>query len=220
MKTNRLVFFTALSACAISGALYAAPLEKRLNVAPFSSVETKGAFDTVVTIGKPYSVVIRGDSSDLDQIEAKVDDGRLEIGWKSRLNFWSKSKGHILVLISTPSLNGFAISGSGDAKISGVKAHGFNVSIAGSGNAAVSGTCTNLTAQIAGSGDIRAENLKCQSVEAKIAGSGDISVFATDSAQSKIAGSGDIRIHGNPKSKASKIAGSGSVSYEDDLKKR
>ena len=108
------------------------------------------------------------------------------------------------------------ISGSGDIRLSGVKAGDFDARISGSGDIGVKKLiCKSLHTATAGSGDIRIEGIRATYTEVSIVGSGDVRLSgSSDTAKYKIAGSGDIDASAFDVSKVStSVAGSGSIKY-------
>lgn len=108
------------------------------------------------------------------------------------------------------------ISGSGDIRLSGVKAGDFDARISGSGDIGVKKLiCNSLHTATAGSGDIRIERIRATYTEVSIVGSGDVRLSgSSDTAKYKIAGSGDIDASAFDVSKVStSVAGSGSIKY-------
>jgi hypothetical protein len=134
------------------------------------------------------------------------------------------------VFISVRTLEGVAISGSGDvsgqgrwvaesfyADISGSGDVGLEVEtgeltcdISGSGSMQLSGQARDFTASISGSGKINAFEVQAKNVSVKISGSGDSRVSASESLDAKISGSGDVYYRGRPQINT-RISGSGSL---------
>lgn len=179
-------------------------------VGEFRSVSVSSSANVRITIGPERSVRVTTDDNLIDKVVTRVEDGRLEIGHE-RGSYHHRVK--LEVEITTPQLEGVAISGSGDVHAEALDSALFKATIAGSGSIHAKGRCDRLEATIAGSGDLRLEELIARAVEVRIAGSGDARVHAHESLSASISGSGDIRYRGQPAVTKS-IAGSGSVRHE------
>jgi hypothetical protein len=106
-----------------------------------------------------------------------------------------------------------SIDGAGDVRAAGIDARAVRVAISGSGDATVSGSAEDGAFAIDGSGDLDASGLRVEDGSADISGSGDLSVHAVDTLDANISGSGEVRYAGSPRL-ASDISGSGSVSAD------
>jgi hypothetical protein len=115
------------------------------------------------------------------------------------------------VIITTPSLIGLSISGSGDATLHGLSGKSLAVSISGSGDVRADGQVDSVSLDIDGSGDADLSALEARSASVLINGSGDANVYASSTLQAVINGSGDIRYHGNPGQISKRVNGSGEI---------
>jgi Putative auto-transporter adhesin, head GIN domain len=190
-------------------------IERSVAVSAFSSVGIAGWQDADITVGPATSVKIRGAKTLVDQTVIEWRNNALSIRSKNNSwGNWSDGDG-VTVVITTPSLNRVAISGSGDIKARGIKAGDFGVSISGSGDVKLSGSCANFKSSISGSGDVDASGLSCTNGSLNVAGSGDTSIRLSGDVNSVIAGSGDMTIYGNPKgNRKQNVAGSGEVMFK------
>lgn len=176
-------------------------------VGNFQRIESRGAANCEVKVGTAVGLKITADDNILPLIETKVEKGVLIISTKGSYS----TKNPTRAVITVPNLDGFAIHGSGDAKIDGIRGNAFAVAINGSGGVLGRGQTESVTASISGSGDIDFSNVRARKATASIAGSGDIDVHATESLTASIQGSGDIAYRGNPKNVQKSVAGSGNV---------
>ena len=177
------------------------------DVGAFSLVRLDGSADVKVTIGEKPSLTISGDDNILPLIETTVKDNQLVITSHGSIS----PKLPLKAEITTPSLTGFAINGSGDVKIAGLNEKEFAASIRGSGDMTVTGAAESLKVDIKGSGDAKLDGLAAKKATVSVSGSGDVQVNATDSLTATVAGSGDVRYSGEPKELVKSVAGSGSV---------
>ena len=208
--------------------------EKR-NVSKFSEVSLRVPGKLYIKQGSKQSVEIEAKSSTLEKIIAEVKDGKLSIKFRNQKRFFFQNfdAGEITIKITTPKIDGLAVSGSGDIiaddliettnmslAISGsgdinlaeLTAKNVSASISGSGDIAIKdgGIATDFTISISGSGDVRASGFEARDVSVRVSGSGNSKVYVTEDLKVKVAGSGDVYYRGNPNIDSS-VAGSGSV---------
>lgn len=176
-------------------------------VEQFDRLAVGGAFDVVVKIGEPQSVVISADDNLLEHVDTKVKDGQLRIDSDESL----QSKQDIKVEITVKSLKAAGLAGSGDMKIDGVNGPELKLSIAGSGDVKASGAVEELEMAVAGSGSFKLEDLDAKTAKVDIAGSGDAALRVSTELKVSIAGSGDVTYIGSPATVKKSIAGSGAV---------
>ncbi len=176
------------------------------DVDPFTSVAFSISGTLYISQGETHSVEIDADEEILEYIETVVGNGRLQIrgvqetGWFSWLRSGTRRSASADVYVTTPSLEGLSVAGSGDVivhdtftsdrfsvEIAGsgnielpLEASDVSARIAGSGSMSLSGTAEDLSVNIAGSGDVRASDLQVARAEVRIAGSGDCHVYARE----------------------------------------
>jgi hypothetical protein len=207
------------------------PTQRAFQVGAFDSVSLGGHHNVVVNVGPAASVRAEGPASEIERLKIEVEDGDLHIGTKKERGwFGSRSHGAVTVYVTTPTLTGAAIGGSGDMRIDKVEGGRFSAaiggsgdmtigslrvdaadfSIAGSGNIQAAGSAGRASASIAGSGDIEIGGLESRQADISILGSGGVSIRATETADVSIMGSGDVAVSGAAKCSVSKM-GSGDV---------
>jgi hypothetical protein len=202
-------------------------------VSDFTSLSSKGSMNVEITYGNSNSIQIEADENLLPYIETTVEDGRLIIQSKKKVNLKSKTK--MTVYVSMTKINSLqlsgsgnidgkgaftnsgktdiGISGSGNIKLSFDSFDDLDLSLSGSGNMDLKGgaATNNITAAVSGSGNIECSDISSNDVSAKISGSGNIKVYANKSIDAKISGSGNVFYKGSASNINSKIAGSGKV---------
>lgn len=199
------------------------------SVSNASRIRVSGAFDVELTQGPVTSVKIEADDNLLPYIVTREEDGILRIETKDHTNLSSEHA--ITVYITTPQLQSFHLSGSGNItgktkfagsdklslKIAGsgnisldVNTPELSADISGSGDMELKGETSRQTISIAGQGDYKAEDLKSENTSISIAGSGDVRVFADVLLDVNIAGSGSVYYKGAASVKQH-IAGGGEV---------
>lgn len=199
----------------------------------YDRIGVSGFFDVDLVSGKEGELTLKGESNLLDHIVTEVKNGQLNIkvekGFNLRPSSW---KDGIHITVPVQSINGVALSGSGDivgktkivtddfkASMSGsgditldIDAETVSTSMSGSGDIRLSGKTNNFDATISGSGDIAAFDLEADNVDATVSGSANIEVTANKMLKARVSGSGDIDYKGNPEKVDTKASGSGEIS--------
>jgi hypothetical protein len=102
------------------------------------------------------------------------------------------------------------LSGSGNINLE-FDADTIETKLSGSGDFILKGTTNKLISKTSGSGNVSSNNLIAKEVECGISGSGNMKVFCTENLKARISGSGDIFYYGNPKTRDTKVSGSGTI---------
>ncbi len=202
------------------------------DVSDFSSLLSQGSMDVQIAYGNSNTITVEADENLLSHIETLVENGKLVIRSKDKVNLKSRSK--MVVYVSMTKLNALqlsgsgningdgafsnsgktdiAISGSGNIKLSFDSFNELALALSGSGNMDLKGNATKtIDASVSGSGNIECSNINSNDVVAKLSGSGNIKVYASNSIDAKISGSGNVYYKGNASNINSKVAGSGKV---------
>ncbi len=212
--------------------VFAANAQKKetRKVGTFDYVSLAISADLIITQGSSNSLVLEGDSEDLEEIETYVKEGKLKI--KNESNSWfGNNRGDVKIYVTLVNFKGASVSGSGSISSSNnLKGTDVSVKVSGSGNINLFVECTSLDAHISGSGEIELEGksdvvdlhisgsgdmnsveMGVNRLEAHISGSGSAKVNVKEEIDAHISGSGKIRYTGNPTKIREKVSGSGSV---------
>jgi hypothetical protein len=209
-------FITLSALLGLAGAVSPASaevIEKELAVGAFEELQTGGAFDVVIGVGKSRKIIARGDRQAVERLRTSVSDGKLKIwqDYNPKRNY--KEPSRLKVTINIEKLTSIALRGAGDITAYNLDAKDFAVNMSGAGDVKLFGTCATLTASLSGAGDLDAAGLKCKSVSAKVYGVGDMSVSASESVTGGVSGVGDLVVFGNPQNRNTKVSGMGDVSF-------
>lgn len=203
--------------------------EKRTTTA-YDKIQIAGFFDIQLISGKEGNLTIQGEENILPLIKTEVENGVLKISTEKNKNISTQKK--LLITIPFESLNAVSLAGSGkvmsnatikstrfSSQLTGsgdinltVEASAIEVKLSGSGNIKLTGKTNDLKVTLAGSGYVSTDTLKAENVETTVAGSGDAKVYCSNALIARVTGSGDIYYKGNPKTKDSKVIGSGNIS--------
>jgi len=177
-------------------------------VGDFDRISVEGFGVVRVEVGPAPSLTVEAEDNVVPLLVTEVEGTTLELKVKPGTSF--RHVEEPLYTITTPTLAGVSISGSGDVTITGLDSESFDAAISGSGDIRPSGTTSSLDVSIGGSGAFHGGDLVATSAEVSVSGSGSVVVEATDTLDVAISGSGDVRYLGDPVLTPS-ISGSGSI---------
>ena len=202
------------------------------DLSKINAVRTSGSIDVEISNGTDYSLTVQNDANLIPYVVTEVNGGELNIHYKDG---YSIVNDHAKVIVTVPSIDRIATSGSGDITSSGtiksdnslelntsgsgniktnVNAPSVKVTGSGSGDITLSGMTKDFDCHMSGSGDIDCGNLKSENAVIHVSGSSDVHVFASVSLKVNVTGSGDVHYSGNPASPEIHITGSGTVESE------
>ncbi len=231
MKTKLAAF--SLVVCTLIG-FHVQAEEKTRKVEPFHSISLRISGNVHLRQGEPQNLTIEAKSSTLEEILTEVKDGELIIRFHNKDYFWNSFQpGEININITVLKIDGLVVSGSGNIsaeeeiktrkldlglsgsgniKLSDLKAEEVKSTISGSGNISLAGKspAKDLTINISGSGNLKALNFSADSVTVRVSGSGNVSVGANNNLHVRVSGSGNVNYKGNPMIDSA-ISGSGKV---------
>lgn len=140
-------------------AVPASAADRVVQVGSFERLRVDGPIQVTIATGSPRATV-SGDASAVDRVTVRMEGRTLVVrmGLGERAEQGRERSGTpILVTLSTPALAAVAISGGGDAKVSGMKADRIDLTVTGSGGIAATGIrSTQLNATVIGTGAISA----------------------------------------------------------------
>ena len=177
----------------------------------FSEITSSGDFIVSVTPGSRYSVEVTAESNLLPYISTNVDGSTLKI--RTTGIHLLRQNEPIEIFITTPALNGLALSGSGIIKTGSFISDDFRITLSGSGDIDTQISAETLKANVSGSGNIFIEGDVLDS-ELVISGSGKIKSYDLEQniCKAVISGSGDMYVNVSEAIDA-RISGSGRVNY-------
>ena len=203
--------------------------EKR-TTSEYDEINVTGFFDVELVSGKEGAIIIKAEENLLPYIKIEVKDNILKIYTEKNISISTKK--NIVLTVPFEQISAVTLSGSGDvrskntiiatnlkAKLSGsgdlnldVKAKSFEANLSGSGDLVLTGNTDNFTSKTSGSGDVDAADLISKNANVAISGSGDMKINCSESLYARVSGSGDIAYKGDPKTKDTKVSGSGEIS--------
>jgi len=210
LLTIALSFGFVLSAC-IGGVRGSGvrKTEKR-ELAPYTAIETTGAFEVEVTCQKLASFEIEADDNILPLIQTEVRDGVLRV--TATRNY--SATGGVRVRITVPDLASVKSTGAGKFHVSDVKNDNFAIDSTGAATMIASGLSKALKIRSTGAGKIDAHDLSAQKVEVTVTGAAGVEVSASDELDVSVSGAGRVTYTGNPKVNKH-VSGAGQVTKKE-----
>jgi hypothetical protein len=202
------------------------------NTAPYDAIKVSGFLDVELVAGKEGNISIYGEENIIPFIKIEVEGSALKIYTDKNISISSGKK--LIITVPFENICEVSLTGSGDiVSKSTIKSTRFvttltgsgditltidtkkaEASLNGSGNIILNGNTIDFFSKVAGSGDIEASRFKSENVVVAIAGSGDTTVFCTNNIKARVSGSGNINYKGNPKTKDTKVNGSGDITQK------
>ncbi len=161
------------------------------DVSDYTRIEFQTEGTVYITVDTFYSMKIEAQQNIIDDMQTVLNGNSLKIYNKHCL----KNHEPIKIYITTPSLDGIDLSGSGNLIVSSkIEAADFDLSVSGSGDIELQDSLfsNSVTTTISGSGSMKLIAV-CNSLTGKISGSGNFSVTGNTSLEKfTISGSGNI----------------------------
>lgn len=197
----------------------------------FDRLEMGDGFDVTIEQGPGYSVHVRGDERNMDDLVVNKDGGKLRFRYKfaARLRH---NRYTTYITITMPSLKGAELSGAVDANISNFTEDDFSLSLSGASRAALSLTAKNADFDLSGASDLKvvgtADNLdislsgassfkgfefEVETADIDASGASDVEVNATTSLKAHASGASKVIYRGTPAINSS-TSGSSSIRQE------
>lgn len=181
-------------------------------VGAFDHVDLRGSTDVVVTHGRTATLTISGGRNRVRDVITRVQSGTLIVEERDSDPTLHLGDDGPTVTVSTPSLVGARIDGSGDLSMAGLAGGPLRIRVDGSGDVDAHGRLDALDAAGDGSGDLDLGAVVAQSARINLSGSGDADVDAVRTLAVVVSGSGDVSYAGNPQLTRD-VSGSGDVSH-------
>ena len=187
--------------------------ERNYNFLDFDRLEMGDSFIITVTQSPVYSVVIRGDRRNLDDLSISKLGSTLKIAFPNNYR-----RDHAtFITLSMPSFRGASFSGASSSTITGFKSDAFdlvltgasvsqlnveskqsNINLSGASKLTLSGKGETMTAKVSGASELFAYDSTAAAVETDASGASKVNVFASSSLKATASGASLIYYKGNP----------------------
>ncbi len=193
-------------------------IEKNLD--SFTRVSFRAAGKLYLKQGATQRFEIEGDRKFIDDLDIRVEGGKLTIGrddW-GRMRWTDREDEKVTVYITIPKVEGIYVAGSGDVIVQGkLSTSDLELKVSGSGTMQLDTDATGtIDADVSGSGNIELTG-RCRDFESHVSGSGRVklNVSMSERALFGISGSGRIYAAGSAREVKATISGSGEVLAAD-----
>lgn len=167
---------------------------QKREIAPFTAIETQGAFTIEVTCQKGLSLEVEGDDNVLPFVTAEVHANVLHL---------KNSKGYsvsepVKIKISVPNLDGVSVSGAGKIDIKEMKNDSFQIDATGAPYITVSGNTGVVNIESSGAGKIDTNNLRAARGVVESNGASIIDLYVADQLDVTVSGPSTVTYKGDP----------------------
>jgi hypothetical protein len=172
--------------------------EKDYTITDFDRLEMTAALNVTVVEGSEYSVKVRGDRRDIDDLEVNMTGSKLRMSFKTPGHGYNRQY-TTFVMITMPSLNGVSYSGAVTSNISGFSSDaGLDVNLSGASKLNISGTVVDLQAVASGASELNAFDLQTSTATVEASGASKIKVQTTQKLNANASGASEIKYRGTP----------------------
>lgn len=200
-----------LFALLISSSL-AVAAEQQRPLAAFDSIGVQGPINLVVTAGKPQSLLLQGDTEQLNRIETRVSGGKLTISYPTGHKHSHDDRlSDTRIVIAVPVLRSLYVEGAGLATLNGIAGDSIDIGFQGAGKLVANGSVKQLKLAAQGVGEVDTKALQAQRAHVSFEGIGAVSVHASERLDAVVQGMGSLTYYGNPKVVNKSVEGIGSV---------
>ncbi len=188
-------------------------VEEQIPLQNFDRIEMGNAFEVYVKKGSNFSIKAVGDSYDIADLEAIVNNGKLKINYKNNINRRFEMKFYItmpriieanfseavIADISNFNENVMVIKASGASDIYlDSDAKYWDIDMSGASVIEINGQGKSIELDASGSSELFAGNLYVDNVDLNVSGSSTISIFAYNNIIGRASGASEVRYKGNP----------------------
>lgn len=180
---------------------------RELDLDRFDEIDIGGAFDLRVTFGDKQKVSISIDDNLWENLEAEVQNGRLELDWHKSCQPQRECRVEIVM----ERLEEVDIHGACDAEIEGFNGERFAYNLSGAGDLTMDGKVDQLKIRVSGAGSADTRKLEALDVDVTVSGAGDATVFAERKLRARVSGVGKVVYYGDPEDTDTSVSGIGSI---------
>lgn len=187
-------------------------------LADFAGIEASGRWDLTVARGDAWRVELDVPVELVDRIEARVEDGRLVLGFEGWLGSCGDSdRCRMNASITLPALREINLSGATTVDFSGFD--GEQLAIQTSGASEIDGSASRydeLAVTTSGAGDVDLEEVTVTNAEVSVSGAGSIALrMAGGRLTGELSGAADLRYSGTVSEESVSRSGAANVRHTD-----
>lgn len=180
----------------------------------FDALDFECAMRLTVTQGKEYSLKIKGDPTDIQDLDVAVNAKTLKIFYKQD----RKRRYRLTATLTTPALqkivlkgailsviNGFEDTQIWDLKLIGasnnkmkINAQSLDGNIQGASVAQIAGVCSQINAKVEGSSSLDGTDLSTKNTTLEVNGASNTTIRVSDKLKATATGASSVFYYGNP----------------------
>lgn len=187
--------------------------EQSRDLPGFKTIKSKSAFNLSVEVGKPQSIVIKGNEKFIATVSTEVIGDELIITSRDKHNI--KISDSAQVIITVPELTKVKMEGVGATSLNKLSGPRFELYYEGVGKLEANGKVKAFTLRAQGVGLVDTKDLQAEQVDVRVEGVGAVKVNASDSLRASVQGIGSLTYYGHPRTVSRSVDGIGSVSAAD-----
>lgn len=162
-------------------------------VAAFERIETAYGIDVIVHIGPAQPIEVRAQANILPLVTTAVAGGTLHIAASQELNALVA----VTVVITTPDIDGIALSGGGDGTITGFAGDRLDVTMSGGGDLTVDGTAVQVSVDASGGSEAHLSGLAIGTLEVELSGGSGVEARVSNEVRGSASGGAHVTINGD-----------------------
>jgi hypothetical protein len=207
---------------------------REFEVGSITRIQLKGGGIVKLVQGEANALVVEAPQSIMDQLQAKVEDDKLIIGYKDSTIAFTTNR-DVIFTITFKDLEEFVLDGGAEIKADKLdldtlvvdlnggakldfpdfKANYLKLSLDGGGAVSISGQVGQEEVKLAGAGAYLTPGLQSNVAMVQLDGAGVVEVWVKESLDARLNGLGQISYWGNPQVKQT-IAGLGQIEHKGD----
>jgi len=167
-------------------------------ISDFDWVEVGEAFDVTVEQGSTYSVTVKGDRRNIEDLDVRKIDGTLRIQFqKHERKDYRQYQTYIT--ITMPGLGGINLTGAATGHISGFSSDfDMGTKLSGASQLDISGRAGDIDANLSGASNLHGFNFETKTATIEASGASYVEVSTTEKLDVKASGASKVRYRGNP----------------------
>lgn len=205
----------------------------------FTGVTTSETIKAEITIGKTFSVELKGQEEAITDLVVELRGKMLVIRPKLNWKSWQRTypDANVVAQITMPEIHTLICSGSGGMNVHGVnKTTSLTLTISGSaklnlqneserttliisgrGECDLKGKSNQMQIRLSGSGNVKATDYVVQDLNVIMSGSGKIYTYTHNAIKATISGAGMLYYKGGAEVRYTTLSGSGGVKAIEDM---
>lgn len=187
------------------------PETTTIETADFDRIDVSGVFEVTLTIEEgPPSVVVTVDDNFVDDLDVRVRDDRLHIGFDSGSYDFDVQP---TAVVTVASLNDIDVSGASSLTASDLTGEELKIDVSGASSFVGTGTVATVTIDASGASDVDLVGLSVSTAEIDASGASNIELGSADRVSGDLSGASSLKA---PADASGTVETSGASSVDRD----